>query len=178
MFQNHIASSSSRKQVVHVEQVKKEEEEEVKPDKPNEPNEPNDIYELFFDGCSKGNPGPAGAGAVLYKNRKEIWADAWFVGKKETNNVAEYRGLIFGLREAINQNIQELIVKGDSMLVIKQMRGEYKVSHPNMLPLYQTADVLRKRFTNIRFEHVYRDNNQRADALSNEGLTKPVQLRV
>ena len=70
-------------------------------------------YVLFFDGCSKGNPGPAGAGAVIYHNDIEIWYDAIFVGKRETNNVAEYSGLICGLEEAVRQNIKQLSVKGD-----------------------------------------------------------------
>jgi len=127
-------------------------------------------YTMFFDGCSKGNPGIAGAGAVLYKNSAEIWAKSLFVGEKETNNVAEYNGLILGLEEAIRQNINNIEVKGDSELVIKQMRGEYKVKSPNMLPLYQKAKALERKFDKITFFHVYRSENSRADELSNQGL--------
>jgi len=142
---------------------------------PNEmgPNEmgPNiDNYTLFFDGCSKGNPGKAGAGAVIYKNDIEIWAKAHYVGAKQTNNYAEYMGLLVGLEEAVKQRIPTLTVKGDSLLVIKQMRGEYKINAPTLLTLNQHARTFLPHFTTITFEHVYRAKNKRADALSNEAL--------
>jgi ribonuclease HI len=127
-------------------------------------------YTLFFDGCSKGNPGPAGAGAVLYQGNTEIWAKSIFVGNNSTNNVAEYTGLIIGLHEAVNKNIKELTVKGDSMLVIKQMKGEYKVNSKDMQRLYENAKNFEKTFDKITYEHVYRNHNARADQLSNEGL--------
>ena len=127
-------------------------------------------YTLFFDGCSKGNPGPAGAGAVLYEGHTEIWAKSFFVGNNSTNNVAEYTGLIIGLHAAVNKNIKELIVKGDSMLVIKQMKGEYKVHSKDMQSLYENAKSFEKSFNKIIYEHVYREYNKRADQLSNEGL--------
>jgi len=127
-------------------------------------------YTLFFDGCSKGNPGPAGAGAVLYHGNTEIWSKSIFVGNNSTNNVAEYTGLIIGLHEAVNKNIKELIVKGDSMLVIKQMKGEYKVNSKDMQRLYENAKGFEKGFDKIVYEHVYREHNKRADQLSNEGL--------
>jgi ribonuclease HI len=127
-------------------------------------------YTLFFDGCSKGNPGPAGAGAVLYHGNTEIWSKSIFVGNNSTNNVAEYSGLIIGLHEAVNKNIKEIIVKGDSMLVIKQMKGEYKVNSKDMQRLYENAKGFEKGFDKIVYEHVYREHNKRADQLSNEGL--------
>ena len=97
---------------------------------------PEADYKLQFDGCSKSNPGIAGAGAVIYKFSEEISAKIQFVGNNETNNVAEYTGLIIGLKEAINLNIKAIRVEGDSMLVIKQMKGEYKVKSPNLINLY------------------------------------------
>jgi len=129
-------------------------------------------YVLFFDGCSKGNPGPAGAGAVIYHNDIEIWSDAIFVGKRETNNVAEYSGLICGLEAAVRQNIKQISVKGDSELVIKQVNGLYKVKSPSMIPLHAYVKSLQKKFEKIEFVHVYRDKNKRADELSNDGLVK------
>jgi ribonuclease HI len=129
-------------------------------------------YKLFFDGCSKGNPGPAGAGAVIYHNDIEIWSNSIFVGKRETNNVAEYSGLILGLEEAIRQNIKQLSVKGDSELVIKQVNGVYKVKSDSMIPLYNRVKELQKKFEKIEFVHVYRDKNKRADELSNIGLAQ------
>jgi len=129
-------------------------------------------YCMMFDGCSKGNPGPAGAGAVLYANNMEIWAKSMYVGERETNNIAEYTGLIIGLNEAVRQNIRILTVKGDSELIIKQMTGRYKVKSENMLEMYERAKELEKHFDKIDYFHVYRHLNSRADALSNEGLAK------
>ena len=129
-----------------------------------------DLYTLFFDGCSKGNPGKSGAGAVLYKNDIETWSQSYFVGEKQTNNYAEYIGLIIGLEAAVEQNITHMTVKGDSLLVIKQMRGEYNVSSPNIIDLYKRAKELSSKIRTIEFIHVYRAYNKRADALSNDGI--------
>uniref|UniRef100_A0A6C0F3V1 RNase H type-1 domain-containing protein n=1 Tax=viral metagenome TaxID=1070528 RepID=A0A6C0F3V1_9ZZZZ len=128
------------------------------------------IYTLNFDGCSKGNPGRGGAGAVIYKDQEEIWAGATFVGANVTNNYAEYSGLILGLKTAIKLKIKNLDVLGDSDLVIKQMKKIYKVKSPNIYPLYLEANDTAKAFDKIEFTHVYRENNKRADELSNDGL--------
>jgi ribonuclease HI len=129
-------------------------------------------YKLQFDGCSKSNPGLAGAGAVIYNLDEEISAQIHFVGNNATNNVAEYTGLIIGLKEAINLNVKTLLVQGDSMLVIKQMKGEYKVKSENLIHLYNEAKELEKMFDSIEFEHIYRENNKRADELSNLAISR------
>ncbi len=129
-------------------------------------------YKLQFDGCSKSNPGIAGAGAVIYKFNKEISSKIQFVGNNETNNVAEYTGLIIGLKEAIKLDIKSICVEGDSLLVIKQMKGEYKVKSPNLINLYNEAKELEKQFELILFSHIYRCQNKRADELSNFAITK------
>jgi ribonuclease HI len=131
-----------------------------------------DNYVLFFDGCCKGNPGPGGAGAVLYKNGIEVWSDCSFVGKNVTNNIAEYTGLLLGLNQAAKVGIKNLTVNGDSQLAIKQMTGVYKVNSENLIELYKTAKQLEKLFDSISYNHVYRKDNKRADALSNDGLLK------
>ena len=127
-------------------------------------------HTMAFDGCSKGNPGRAGAGAVIYHNEVEIWADSKFVGTKETNNVAEYSGLIMGLHEALRRNITHLTVLGDSELIIKQMNKTYAVKSANIKAYHDMAASLAKQFASIQFKHVYRNHNTRADALSNLGL--------
>jgi ribonuclease HI len=127
-------------------------------------------YLLQFDGCSKGNPGKAGSGAVIYKNKNEIWSKSLYIGDKNTNNEAEYIGLIIGLEEAINIGIQHLYVEGDSLLVIKQMKGEYKVKAENLYKLYENAKKVEKQFIKVSYNHVYRDKNKRADLLSNLAL--------
>jgi ribonuclease HI len=128
-------------------------------------------YKLFFDGASKGNPGLAGAGAVIYHYEKEIWNGYKFIGEKATNNEAEYSGLIIGLNKAIELNIKSLLVNGDSLLVINQMSGKYKCNSENLLPLYNTAKELSAKFKNIQFQHIYRNLNKRADELSNIAIT-------
>lgn len=133
---------------------------------------PETDYILYFDGCCKNNPGPGGAGAVLYYKDEEVWGASKFVAVRATNNTAEYGGLILGLQEAIVRNIHELTVRGDSQLVIKQMRGEYQVKSSKLLELHQGAKTLEQCFKNIIFEHVYRDKNKRADELSNMALMK------
>ena len=128
-------------------------------------------YKLFFDGCSKGNPGYAGAGAVIYNSENnEIWSGTSFVGIKATNNQAEYSGLIMGLQKAYEMNIKTLSVKGDSLLVIQQMKGKYKCNSPNLIGLFETAKNLEKNFETIEYNHVLRHLNTRADKLSNDAV--------
>lgn len=131
---------------------------------------PKNDYVLYFDGCSKGNPGPAGIGAVIYHNGIEIWGSCNFIGFKKTNNEAEYKALIFGLEAAIDLNIKKLSVCGDSLLIIKQVNQDYKVKHPNLLSLYEEVLKLKQNFEYIDFNHVYRNENKRADLLSNLAL--------
>ena len=122
---------------------------------------------MKFDGCSKGNPGIAGAGAVIYKNEDEIWSNHFFVGENATNNHAEYAGLILGLQQAIEFNIKNLLVQGDSQLVINHMNGTYKCNSLNLIELYEKAKELEHEFDNISYNHIYRNLNKRADYLSN-----------
>ena len=103
-------------------------------------------YTLYFDGCSKGNPGKAGAGYVIYKGDDEITCKSVYVGDKETNNKAEYTGLYEGLIYAVENNIVCLDVKGDSNLVIKQIKGEYKVKSENIQTIYKNTKELWKRY--------------------------------
>jgi ribonuclease HI len=125
---------------------------------------------MNFDGCSKGNPGLSGAGAVIYCLNDEIWSGSLFVGKNATNNQSEYTGLIFGLQQAIDMNIKTLLVKGDSQLVINQMTGRYKCNSENIIELYERAKDLEKNFEKIYYLHVLRNINKRADQLSNEAI--------
>ena len=128
-------------------------------------------YTLFFDGCCKGNPGIGSIGVVLYRDEEEIWCDCKFIGKNETNNSAEYSALIYGLEYVIENKITDnLIVKGDSQLVIRQMLGEYKVKSPNLLDNYQKAKKLATKIPKVTFIHVPREENSRADELANYGI--------
>jgi ribonuclease HI len=138
---------------------------------------PANLYIMRFDGCSKGNPGIAGAGAVIYYDNQELWGDHFFVGEKYTNNHAEYAGLILGLQQAFEMNIQNLHVEGDSLLVINQMKGIYKCKSPNLMDLYDKAKVLEKNFESITFTHILRNLNTRADELSNLAIQKYIHTK-
>ena len=129
-------------------------------------------YRLQFDGCSKKNPGLAGAGAVIYKYSKEIWSGYLFVGTNATNNYAEYSGLIIGLEKAVELNIKTLHVEGDSLLVINQMTGKYKCNSQNLIDQHNKAKELAAKFDIINFVHIFRNKNARADELSNQAVVK------
>jgi ribonuclease HI len=127
-------------------------------------------YTLFFDGGSTNNPGRSSSGSVIYnEDNVEIWADSYYVGDYETNNTAEYYGLIRGLEYAVNNNITYLNVKGDSSLIINQVLGKYKVNSPHLIALHRQVMELVSHFENITFIHILRKYNKRADELSRIG---------
>ena len=131
---------------------------------------PEADFIMNFDGCSKGNPGLAGCGAVIYHLNEEIWSGTLFVGNKATNNQSEYSGLLLGLQKAIDMNIKSLLIKGDSLLVINQMTGKYKCNSENIIEFYEKAKELEKEFNSIYYVHVLRNLNKRADELSNDAI--------
>ena len=130
---------------------------------------PQSEYTMNFDGASRGNPGPAGIGAVIFHNGQEIWATCQYIGTK-TNNQSEYSALILGLKEALTRDIKQLHVYGDSQLVINQINGIYKVKNVGLQELYQEVQELKAKFETIAFTHIYREFNKRADHLSNMAL--------
>src|SRR5437762_1736036 len=122
---------------------------------------------LEFDGGSRGNPGPAGIGVVVRTaDGTPLVTLGRFLGKC-TNNVAEYRALITALEEAKRLGAKNILVRGDSELIIKQMRGEYRVKHPDMKALFDEAQNLIRRFHSARIEHNLRHKNELADKLAN-----------
>jgi ribonuclease HI len=136
-------------------------------------------YVLYFDGGSSGNPGPSGSGSVLYQDGVEVWSDSHYVGDRETNNTAEYTGLIRGLEEIVSRDIQNVQILGDSQLVIRQMKGEYKVSSPHLQLLHAKAQDLVTRVPQIEWQHIPRALNKRADALSRvRTVTDPDQIDI
>jgi len=127
---------------------------------------------LKFDGCSKGNPGHSGCGIVIYKNNIEIYATSKYLGENKTNNEAEYSALILGLKKCLKLNIKHLKVEGDSLLVINQINKKWKINSISLMPLYITINNLILKFDCIEFNHIYRNNNKRADELANYSLKK------
>jgi ribonuclease HI len=121
------------------------------------------------DGGSRGNPGPAGYGVRIIRD------DGTVVDLKEsigiaTNNIAEYNGLLAALRWAVDEGVRSLHVKADSELMVRQMRGEYRVKNPGLQPLYEEARRLADRVGRVTFEHVRREHNTDADRLANEAM--------
>lgn len=125
---------------------------------------------LYFDGASRGNPGPAAAGIVLTDQTGTVLAEIGEYIGETTNNVAEYKALLKGLEQAKNLNASTLTIYGDSQLVIQQMNGSYQVKHPNLLPLYNQAKSMVGAFDKVLLIHIPRQKNTRADQLANEAL--------
>ena len=130
---------------------------------------------LHVDGASFGNPGPSGIGVVLQIG-DEIVEHSEDIGYG-TNNEAEYRALITGLRMALERGVDTLHVRADSQLVVRQVTGEYKIKKKELQRLAMEARALIDRFGSVSFEHVLRDLNERADALSKAGAER-AKLRL
>ena len=126
-----------------------------------------------IDGGSRGNPGPAGYGVRIEQSDGTILELKEFLGSC-TNNIAEYSGLIAALRWAAEHAVSELRVRSDSELLVKQMRGEYRVKNPGLLPLYEDARALIRKIGGVTFEHVRREFNKDADRLANEAMDEGV----
>jgi ribonuclease HI len=124
---------------------------------------------LWVDGAARGNPGQAGAGIVLDKGEENIYRLGEFLGEA-TNNEAEYRALIRGLDFAGRQGCTELEVRSDSELMVRQMKGEYKVKNPRLQELYFQAVKAMKPFKTVIFRHVARERNRDADRLANMAI--------
>lgn len=127
---------------------------------------------IYADGGSRGNPGVAGAGCALFDTRgKEIACDRIPCGY-QTNNFAEYTGMIRGMELALENNVTDLLVRLDSKLAVEQMSGNWKVKNANIKPLFEKAHILKEKFNTIQFEHVPREKNKRADQLANEAMDR------
>ena len=125
---------------------------------------------VHVDGGARGNPGPAAAGAVISTPDGEVIADAAEAIGVATNNVAEYRGLLLGLRTARELGASEVEVVNDSELIAKQVNGTYKVKHPDMKPLHAAALRALRDFERWSIRSVPRAQNAHADALVNQAL--------
>ncbi len=132
----------------------------------------------YIDGGSRGNPGPAGfgvhvedaGGAVVHEFCESVGV--------ATNNVAEYRGLLAALAWAAERGERRLRVRSDSELLVRQMRGEYRVKNPGLQPLHARARALVDRFDTVIFEHVPRSMNREADRLANLAMDEAAGGRV
>ena len=134
-------------------------------------------FTLYADGGSRGNPGPAGAGAVVFDSQgKRVVEVADYLGIA-TNNIAEYEAVMRGLAALLKEYPEgyfasvPVTIKMDSKLVIEQLKGAYKVKHPNLVPRYlELKNVIARHFPLITYEHVRREFNKDADELANKAM--------
>ncbi len=131
----------------------------------------------YIDGGSRGNPGPAGYGVQIVNDDGTVEAELHeFVGVA-TNNIAEYRGLVAALTWAKARELRALHIRSDSELLVKQLRGEYRVKNPGLQPLYQQARALIGDIGRVSFEHVRRELNTEADRLANVAMDEGMDVR-
>jgi ribonuclease HI len=128
------------------------------------------MIRAYIDGGARGNPGPAGYGVRVEAADGTLLAELHGGLGIATNNVAEYNGLLAALEWAVAHDEREIHIRADSELLVKQMRGEYKVKHPGLQPLYVRARLLVMELERVVFEHVRREHNKDADRLANQAL--------
>jgi ribonuclease HI len=124
----------------------------------------------YIDGGARGNPGPAGYGVRIESSDGVVLDELHGALGIATNNVAEYNGLLAALQWAVDHGEPRVHIRADSELLVKQMRGEYKVKNPGLQPLYVRARLLAAELDDVTFEHVRRELNKEADRLSNVGM--------
>jgi ribonuclease HI len=125
---------------------------------------------IFSDGGSRGNPGPSACGFIIEdETGVELYRGGEYLGIT-TNNQAEYQGVRLALEKALALGAQEIDLKGDSLLVINQMNGIYKIKNKDLWPIYERIKELVTKFHKVTFAHVYREYNRGADAMVNEIL--------
>jgi ribonuclease HI len=127
-------------------------------------------FRANVDGAARGNPGPAAYGVMIRDGKGEVVGRLKKYIGRMTNNVAEYYGLIAALDYAQSHGVKALRVESDSELMVKQMRGQYKVKSEDLRPLYEQATKMAKGLESFRIDHVYREQNREADALANQAL--------
>lgn len=138
------------------------------------------IVRMYADGGSRGNPGPAAGAAVLFAlnddgTEGERVADAARYIGIDTNNQAEYTGIIIGLQKALDLGYDAVDVRLDSELAVKQLNGLYKVKHPEIAKRFLEVHNLRCKFQSVKFSHVFREQNLAADALVNATLDREAE---
>jgi ribonuclease HI len=125
---------------------------------------------VHTDGAARGNPGPAGAGAILTTPEGDVVAEIAEGLGETTNNVAEYTAVILGLERAAALGALEVTVRTDSQLLVQQLAGRYRVRAAHLQPLFRRVRELAASFDRVRFEHVPRAANAEADRLANAGV--------
>ena len=128
------------------------------------------MIRAYIDGGARGNPGPAGYGVRIEDGDGNLLDELYSGLGVTTNNVAEYNGLLAALKWAVDRGIDRVEIRADSELLVRQMRGEYRVKHPGLQPLAARARLLIAQLGDVTFQHVRREQNKEADRLSNLGM--------
>ena len=134
------------------------------------PADPRRRVVVHTDGGARGNPGPAGIGVVVASEDGEVVAELAEGIGPTTNNVAEYRAAIAGLRLAAQAGAREVLLRADSRLIVEQLAGRFRVKNPSLQRLHEEARALMRRFDRVDLEHVRRERNADADRLANVGI--------
>lgn len=129
-------------------------------------------YELFTDGGARGNPGPGAVGIVIKKGDEVVFSKGKYIGDEVTNNQAEYRAILGGLQVASKMEIKEMKCNLDSELVVKQLKGEYKVKNEDLRELFAKVKKAEEDFKKVSYHHIPREKNKLADAMVNEALDR------
>jgi ribonuclease HI len=136
----------------------------------------DEVLTLEFDGGSRGNPGPAGIGAVVRAaDGTPLVTLGRFIGRA-TNNAAEYRALIMALQKAKELGAKRVVIRGDSELIVRQKRGEYRVKSADLRGLYEEAQALLRQFEHATIDHNYRHKNALADKLANVAMDRKAEV--
>jgi ribonuclease HI len=121
--------------------------------------------EIYIDGASQGNPGPSGIGVIITEDGEVVKNLSVYLGV-QTNNVAEYMALIFGMQEALLRRANSLRIYTDSQLLCRQINNEYKIKSPNLIGLYYQIQHLKSGFERFEISYISRENNRGADKLA------------
>jgi ribonuclease HI len=146
-------------------------------DQEHGPSETGGLYVAHCDGGSRGNPGPAGFGAVIEDSRGQVVARLSEYLGKQTNNYAEYAGLLAVLKWAVENGAKRLRVVSDSELMVNQMKGRYKVGSPGLRPLWEEAKRRASQLDRFDIGHTLRGGNKEADRLANEAMDRGMGKR-
>ena len=141
------------------------------------PNPNSDAIVAYIDGGARGNPGPAGYGVRIERPDGALVEEFGESIGIATNNVAEYRGLLSALEWARREGVRRLHVRSDSLLLVQQMLGNYKVKNAGLQPLHAKAQALAHRIGSVAFEHVRRESNAHADRLANLAMDDAAEKR-
>ena len=129
-------------------------------------------YTLFCDGGSRGNPGPGACGYIILDEQEVAISQGGQFFEHCTNNYAEYQSLRYGLKAALDQQIFNLKIRMDSQLIVKQVKGQYKIKHPDLLPIYKEVKAALQKLSHYEIDFIPRKYNHQADAIVNQFLDK------